>query len=340
MMQEADAMRTFGVEAAIAVNADNAAKLRRNYRDLPQIASHILAYQGVAGLGDLIRARAPDVAVATTNQSVHTLAEALETAGLKGQRTAYYIQDYEPLFYERDSSDWRLAYTSYGRMPGMIHIAKTRWLQEVVEENHGIQVRKVEPSVDHRVFYPNLGAPRHESDKRIVAMVRPATPRRAPRRTVRILNRIVTEMAETVSCVSFGCSEDELEAHSLRLHGIEHLGTLSRDEVGHLFRNTDLFLDLSDFQAFGRSAIEAMSCGTIALVPAHGGAYEFAIDGRTGFVVDTRSDEAIMEAIHQFAAMTQTERNEMMLHSIDAGYRYSPERAALSELEAMKLLTP
>ncbi len=340
VMQEADAMRTFGVDAAIAVNADNADKLRRNYRDLPQIASQILAYQGVASLGDLIRTRAPDVVVATTNQSVHTLAEALETAGLQGQRTAYYIQDYEPLFYERDSSDWRLAYTSYGRVPGMIHMAKTRWLQEVVEENHGIQVRKVEPSVDHRVYYPNLGTPRRESDKRIVAMVRPATPRRAPRRTVRILNRIVTEMAGSVSCMSFGCSEGELEAHSLRLHGIEHLGTLSRDDVGHLFRNADLFLDLSDFQAFGRTAIEAMSCGAIALVPAHGGAYEFARDGRTGFVVDTRSDEAIMDGVRQFTAMTQAERDGMMLHCIEAGYRYSPERAALSELEAVGMLTP
>lgn len=339
VMQEADAMRGFGIDAVVAVNIDNIVKMRRNYRDLPGIANHIVGFQGVEGLAELVRTRAPDVVVATTNQSVHTVAEVLKTIGSARPRTAYYIQDYEPLFYERGSSDWITAYSSYGLVPGMTHFAKTRWLQEVVEENHGLQVAKVEPSVDHRVFNPNLAIRRTEGEKlRVVAMVRPATPRRAPRRTVRILNRIVAEMGEGMTCMSFGCSPDELDAHSLRLRGIEHLGELSRDEVGHVFRQADLFLDLSDFQAFGRTAIEAMSCGTVALVPAHGGAYEFAADGETGFVVDTRSDEAIMAAVRVFASMTADERHQMVLRGIEAGFRYSPERAALSEIAALGLL--
>lgn len=334
-------MRSFGIEAAVAVNGDNAVNLRRNYRDLTLISNHIVPYQGVDGLGELIKTRSPDVVVATTNQSVHTLAEALKSAGIKGQRTAYYIQDYEPLFYERGSSDWMIAYSSYGLVPDMVHMAKTRWLQEVVEENHGVQVTKVEPSVDHRVFYPNLGARQSEGGTlRIVAMVRPATPRRAPRRTVRILNRIVAEKKNTVSCISFGCSTEDLEVHALRLRGIEHLGVLGRDDVGHLFRHADLFLDLSDFQAFGRTAIEAMSCGTTAVVPAHGGAYEYALDGKTSFVVDTRSDDAIMAAVDQYTSMSDVERQEMVFRGIEAGYRYSPERAAISEVAALGFSAP
>lgn len=339
VMQEADAMRAFGIDAMVAVNNDNSIKLRRNYRDLVNIASHINSYQGVEGLADLIRTRTPDYVVATTNQSVHTVSDVLKTLGSAHPRTAYYIQDYEPLFYERGSSDWITAYSSYGLVPGMIHFAKTRWLQEVVEENHGMQVTKVEPGVDHRIFYPNLGIRHPGGEKlKIVAMIRPATPRRAPRRTVRILNRITAELGEMATCISFGCGKEDLDLHSLRLRGIEHLGELPRDDVGHLFREADLFLDLSDFQAFGRTAIEAMSCGTVAVVPAHGGAYEFAVDGQNGFVVDTRSDEAIMAAVHQFVAMNAAERHEMVLRGIEVGFRYSPERAALSEIAALGLL--
>lgn len=341
VMQEADAMRAFGIDAKIAVNHDNADRLQRNYRDLTRVANQIFPYQKEAGLGELIKTHAPDMVVATTNQSVHVVADALKVAEIRDQKTAYYIQDYEPFFYERGSNDWFLAYSSYGLIPGMIHFAKTRWLQEVVEENHGVQVAKVDPSVDHRVFYPEFGLRRSDSQTlRIVAMLRPATPRRAPRRTVRILNRIVAEMKDKVACSSFGCSAADLEVHSLKLRGVEHLDVLSREDVGYLFRRSDLLLDLSDFQAFGRSAIEAMSCGAVALVPAHGGAYEFAVDGRTGFVVDTRSDDAIMSAVYQFTAMTPAERHEMMMQGIETGFGYSPERAALSEIKALGLAAP
>jgi glycosyltransferase involved in cell wall biosynthesis len=52
---------------------------------------------------------------------------------------------------------------------------------------------------------------------------------------------------------------------------------LSRSEVAALLRNSDIFLDLSDFQAFGRTAIEAMASGCIPVVPNKGGTDEFAI---------------------------------------------------------------
>lgn len=333
VMQEAEAMRALGVNAQIATNVDNAPKLRKAYRDLPLISNHVHAYAGAEGLGTLIKELNPSVTVATTNQSVHTLADAIKTTGLKGVKTAYYIQDYEPLFYDKNSSDWATAYTSYGLIPGMVHFAKTRWLQETVEANHRVKVAKVEPSIDHRVYYPQLAtrvAPRPSLV--IAAMLRPGTPRRAPRRTVRLMNRIAHEFGDKVSCITFGCEQEELRQHSLRLVGVRHIGVLARADVGELFREVDLFLDLSDFQAFGRTAIEAMSCGTVSVVPVHGGAYEFAVDGRNSFVVDVRSDEAIFNAVRQFVAMNDAERRAMMLASIEAGFKYSQENAAISEI--------
>lgn len=335
VMQEADAMTRLGVPVAIAVDQGNVERLRAAYEDLPLVGSRIVGFEGDQDLGALIARQAPSVVVATTNQSTHTIAAAVTSAGVPERtKLAYYVQDYEPLFYEKGSDDWLAARASYGLIPGMVHFAKSRWLQEVVEANHNIPVRKVEASVDHTLYFPNLGERSRPRDRFIVAgMIRPWTPRRAPRRTARILNRLAETFGENVSCLSFGCEAASLRASSLALNGVQHIGVLRRQEVGELFRGIDLFLDLSDYQAFGRTALEAMSCGCLAVVPAHGGAYEFASHGRNGFIVDTRSDGDILRSVEAFLGLAEPDRRTMIMHAIATGYRYDPERAALSEIE-------
>ncbi len=338
VMQEAEAMWALGQPAVISVNAGNADNLAARYADLPTISQHIYGFNGPAGLGDLIRQLDPRVVIATTNKSVHTLAAVMKD--FPDLHTAYYIQDYEPFFYEGDSDDWRIAYASYGLIPGMVHFAKTRWLQEVVQLNHDVSVVKVEPSIDHSVYYPRIADVLADSDPtrklRVVSMLRPATPRRAPHRTLRILNSLAVTFGWRAELIVFGCSPDELVEGGLAVDSrIEMRGVLSRSEVGELLRTTDLFLDLSDFQAFGRTAIEAMSCGAMAIVPAHGGVYEYGIDGQNCFIVDTRHDESILRAIHSVFAMTHEDRIRMRVKAITKGFDYTVEKAALSELNAI-----
>ncbi|WP_244641771.1 glycosyltransferase [Chelatococcus reniformis] len=335
VMQEADAMARLGVPVAIAVDQVNAERLRAAYDDLPLIAGQIVGFGGAHDLASLIAQRAPSVVVATTNESVHTIAAAVTGAGGPGRtKFAYYIQDYEPFFHDQGSDDWLAAHASYGLIPGMTHFAKTRWLQEVVEANHKVPVRKVEASIDHTVYFPDLAARARARDRFIVAgMIRPWTPRRAPRRTARLLNQVAETLGENVSCLSFGCEAQSLRASSLALNGVQHVGVLRRHEVGELFRGVDLFLDLSDYQAFGRTALEAMSCGCLAVVPAHGGAYEFASHGRNGFIVDTRRDADILQAVEAFLGLSGPDRGSMIMNAVATGYRYSAERAALSEIE-------
>lgn len=338
VMQEAEAMCALGQQAVIAVNAGNAANLAGLYGDLPRISQHIHGFNSPAGLGDLIRELDPRIVIATTNKSVHTLAAVMKD--FPDLRTAYYVQDYEPFFYDGDSDDWRIAYASYGLIPGMVHFAKTRWLQEVVQLNHDVNVVKVEPSIDHSVYYPMIADVLADADPirklRVVSMLRPATPRRAPHRTVRILNSLAETYGRRAELIVFGCRPEELVESGLVFDArIEMRGVLSRDEVGELMRTTDLFLDLSDFQAFGRTAIEAMSCGAMAIVPAHGGVYEYGSDGQNCFIVDTRHDELILRAAHTVFAMTHEDRIRMRLKAITKGFDYTVEKAALSELNAI-----
>lgn len=336
VMQEAEAMWRLGQPAVIAANSQNAMCLRGAYADLPRVSEHIEGFDGGAGLRDLIQRIEPAIAVATTNQSVHTLGEAVK--GSPDVRTAYYIQDYEPFFYAAGSDDWRVAHASYGLIPDMVHFAKTRWLQEVVQLNHDISVAKVSPSIDHDVYYPAIGGRTGGGGAvfHVVTMLRPATPRRAPYRTVRILNAMADRFGGKIKLSVFGCRAEEVAEHQLKLHpDIEVLGVLGRTAIGDLFRQTDLFMDLSDFQAFGRTAIEAMSCGAICIVPAHGGVHEYGVDGQNCFIVDTRYDAHIMAAVNSVLAMGPDDRRRVRMNGIARGYDYSVEKAALSELNVL-----
>src|SRR5207253_1779598 len=94
-------------------------------------------------------------------------------------KIAYYVQDYEPLFYASGSDRWTTARNSYTLIPDAVLFAKTKWLQNIVYANHGIRVAKVAPSIDHEIFYPDIS--RKSAPLSITAMVRPQTPRRAPK---------------------------------------------------------------------------------------------------------------------------------------------------------------
>ena len=114
---------------------------------------------------------------------------------------------------------------------------------------------------------------------------------------------------------------------------VTNRGVLRRTEVPNLLRNADLFLDLSDYQAFGRSGLEAMASGCVPVVPVMGGADEYAVHGHNAFVVDTRSDEEILAAVDAFVALPPTARFQMKLRGLETASRYTIKRAALSQLQ-------
>ena len=327
VVQESLGCSQLGVEVAIACNSGNYNTFVTNYPEL-QGKVRIEPY----GLGKLepILSRY-DVAVATINTSVREIRDAL-AKNKNPPRLAYYIQDYEPLFYPPDSPEWHVARESYTLIPGMTLFAKTRWLQQMVFENHGVRVAKVEPSIDHDVFFPNLSRP--TGILSIVAMVRPKTPRRAPARTLRIMDTLAECYSDDLSIQIFGATHEELMAAGFDLNtGIINRGTLRRTEVPNLLRNADLFLDLSDYQAFGRTGLEAMASGCVQVLPIMGGADEYAVNGWNAYLVDTRSDVSILEAINGFVKLAPQARMSMRFKAIETANNYTIKRAAISELK-------
>lgn len=335
VVQEVSALRSLGVEASVIVNSNNSESFRLAYDRFEWVrGGGMLVFQDPAELAR--HAAGADVLIGTTNTSVHSIAEALKHLRGNVPRTGYYVQDYEPLFYKAGSSEHALAVTSFAVLRQSTYFAKTSWLTGIVKAAHGHEAQLVVPSIDHGIYHPK----RRGSGKRrvVTAMIRPTTPRRAPRRTLRLLGRLAAGEYGPVEVIAFGADEAGLSQHGLSLpDGVRLAGHLRQVEVAELLRGADMFLDLSDYQAFGRTAAEAMACGCIALAPSLGGAVDFIRDGHTGFVIDSSDEMAVDAALRRMISLSEAELFSIRLEGLEAVAGFTPIRAAISELRALGL---
>ena len=333
IVQEVIGLRRHGVAAAIATPRSLAAQFQVRYPELQRAGVDNPDYGKIEDLGAIIETF--DLAIATTALSARTVVHAKQASNNSALKLGYYIQDYEPLFYPPGSREWSEAAASFDLMKDALLFAKTDWLCTVVEANHNVAVRRVKASIDHDIYHPlNRDA---RDPIRITAMVRPKTPRRAPKRTIRILEQIAAKYGSRASISFFGCEPIDLASVGLRPSPqLVSLGVLDRNQVASTLRYSDLFLDLSDFQAFGRTGLEGMACGCIPVLPVFGGTSEYAENGINAYVVDTRSDADILSAVDQFFNARPHTRDEMRNAAIYTSLNYSVAKAAYSELELFK----
>ncbi len=325
--QEVKGLRSLGVPARIALPHWDRARAAAVYADADEI------FQTFSDTDDLVAKTADaEVISATHYKSVAMLKE------LRAARTdflpAYYVQDYEPFFTAPYIAEEAIA--SYSALPDMLLFAKSHWLCNVVAERHGLFVEKVEASLDRELFAP-AGARLQDSPLRVLAMVRPRTARRQPLATLAVLERLRDRNADRVEVSTFGCYADELREILPDAEEVleRHLGMLSRAQVAEQLRATDVFLDMSVYQAFGRTALEAMACGATVVVPAIGGVWEFVEQGRNALAVDTFGPKDALTALGSLVA------DRELVRTLQAGARatarrYSILRASLSEYLAFE----
>jgi glycosyltransferase involved in cell wall biosynthesis len=321
IFQEALALTACGARARVLVEAEFAARAQLLY---PEASELVEPYSSVRELGGKLAGF--DVAVATEAPSARLVAE--HVRGRDDVVGAYYIQDYEPLFSPAAGPSADAALLSYRYAEALLVFAKTHWLGNVVAAAHDVPVAKVSASLDHDVFN-NAGRRKGSAPVRIVAMVRPRTPRRRAAETLAALARLQDELGDRVECLSFGCTTEELESLPPAA-GVDHLGVLSRTDVAEVLRRSDLFLDLSAYQAFGRTGLEAMACGAVPVLPRAGGVVEYAVEDWNGLLVDTADEDAVLAAAR---ALVEDPARIERLRANGQGTvrRFSATRAAASQ---------
>ncbi len=275
-----------------------------------------------------------DAVIATLNTSVAWLESAIQNDGkpIRG----YYIQDFEPYFYQEISPAFQEAWESYNKFPDIVRITKTRWNEEIVKEKIGVNCHVVGPSVDIDFFRPK---PRYEDaipDRPICigAMIRPNSPRRGPLLTMKLLLDVWKRYKNRVKIITFGCSREELNSLNVASDFTSHIGVLNRTESAWLFNEIDIFVDFSSYQAMGLTALEAMACGATVIVPQAGGAKEFVRHEFNGLVVDTSSEKICLETLNRLIKDDEL-RIKLGRQTLKDACQFPPEKAAYNILMAL-----
>ena len=116
---------------------------------------------------------------------------------------------------------------------------------------------------------------------------------------------------------------------------IDHRGILTSLEVAELYRNTDFFLDLSDFQAMGLTTIEAMASGVIPIATSPGGVSELFEHEVSGFYFpNENSSERIFGVLSDFVKNPPS-FDEISRNSIVNTEKFVPEYSALNLVRAL-----
>ncbi len=358
IVQEATEMRRLGTNVRLAIPNEFVDAFYEMYADLDR--AMILAYEDDAALTKAIANTS--VVVGTIYNSIKTLASVVSA----NPRTlpAYYAQDYEPLFYpntrqrlelrtqpqtvlesntgrERRLNRRAEAEASYRAIEHMAIFAKTSWICRTIEQSHKTPVFRVTPSIDHALYHPpegfgSAGLRRDDAVVHIAAMVRITTPRRAPHRTMRVLKALHEKHGDRVAIHVFGSSPEMMTQEDLvtDFPFTDH-GVCKREQVAELLRSVDAFIDLSDYQAFGRTALEAMACGCASVVPQSGGAHEYARNGTTALIVDTSDEDACLAATERLV-LDAALLGKLQAKGQRKSREYTVRRAALSELTVLR----
>jgi glycosyltransferase involved in cell wall biosynthesis len=147
-----------------------------------------------------------------------------------------------------------------------------------------------------------------------------------------VLCELKEQYGKSVDITVFGCDPEEKGFLALsRNFDFQHLGVLIREEVAETLRESDVFVDFSTYQAFGRTALEAMACGCAVVVPEHGGTSEYAENSSNALVVDTKDRDACIAATRRLVEEGAL-RDRLIAKAVPTAARYSIRGAAQSIL--------
>lgn len=334
IVQETMGMRRIGVQAKIAVPKKHRPKFIKKYEDISVVEDLFIGFEPHE-LGEI--SQNFDVIVGTIYTSMKLVRDVMKIN--PSIQPAYYVQDYEPLFSEPGTPAWQEARDSYTLVPNTILFAKTDWICKKVYDEHGVRVKKVSPSIDHDVYKLNpLAKEQAGLEDKIVlsAMIRPKTPRRGAERTMRLLKKVYDDFGDKLHIELFGCAEnDPLFQQLERGFKYKNNGELTRLGVSAVLQKSDCFIDLSDYQAFGRTGLEAMACGATLLSTEFGGVYEYVVDQVNAYLVNPFSENEVYDSLVRIIN-TLDSMLDLKMASTYTASEYSIHRATLSEVVALK----
>lgn len=177
----------------------------------------------------------------------------------KTKRKFYFIQDFEPLFYQAGSASAQAEATYHF---GFYGIANTISLKEIYEQQYNGTAEFFTPCVDTNIFYPKQ-ANEKEKPLTVFFYARPGHPRNGFDLGIAALRRLKKRMGQKVRVVTAGAPWTPSD---LGLEGvIENLGLLSYKETADLYRECDVGLVMMFTRHPSYLPLELMASGCLVV---------------------------------------------------------------------------
>ncbi|EIJ43190.1 putative glycosyltransferase [Beggiatoa alba B18LD] len=298
-----------------------------------------------------------DAVIATASYSIQWIAP---VANLPNPPIiGYYVQDFEPYFwaekptyyrwfwrspwvrrrlasyYFRRYPEFRRAWLSYLEIPNAKLFTKTPWNQDELHYQVGKTSHVVGASYHADLFIPRVSRPENPQRLRISAMIRPSSGRRGALRTMQVLQKIQQAYSQQVEILLFGVANDDPHFQALpRNFDHQNLGLQTPEQLATLFAQIDIFVDFSNFQAMGLTAMEAMASGVAVIVPQIGGSNSFAVHQRNALVIDTMDMTNCYNTLQQLI-IDNALRVSLMKQAMQDIARFYPEKSAYQILEVL-----
>lgn len=107
------------------------------------------------------------------------------------------------------------------------------------------------------------------------------------------------------------------EAYQLGIASkVKFPGILKQDNIVELMNNSDIYLQPSIQEGFCNAVLEAQATGLICIVSNAEGLPENVEDKFSGFIVQKRSEDAILERINYVLTMSEEERKQMSNYAV------------------------
>ncbi|QQS54593.1 MAG: glycosyltransferase [Candidatus Competibacteraceae bacterium] len=215
----------------------------------------------------------------------------------------YFIQDYEPLFYNPEhpaqKAYYQEALESYHLNLSLL--STSDWIIKRVRnqlQSLEYDIKKVAIGIDQEVFYDHSKSQSKKEPLRLIAMTRFHTPRRGFENLIKTLS-IVHEANPSIQFVFFG--DDDLSIHKIPFP-YKNLGIIKQSRLREEYLVSHIFVDLSLFQGFGLPALEAMICGCACVLTDSGGISEYARHDVNSVLVPVGDNDAAARAILMLAS--------------------------------------
>ncbi len=243
------------------------------------------------------------------------------------------------IFYKAGSIKPEEAKRSYSLIPNIVRFIKTRWNRDELSSQLGLGSEIIGVSLNNVLFrpYPRQEAGWPSRPLRIVAMVRPSSLRRGAELTMRVFARLSKIYQGEIEFIIFGAENDD---PSLKLitpnFPHKNVGIIPSEILLSIFTDSDIFVDFSQYQAMGLTAMEAMACGLAVVVTTKGGAHDFAQHNKNCLLVDTSSADSCLSAV-KILVENHRLRNALQIQAIYDMAQHSPIKCAYNILNFLHI---